>query len=316
MRDPYQLLGVPRDASADDMKKAYRKLAKQYHPDLNPGDSVVEQRFKEVTAAYDLLSDPAKRARFDRGEIDASGQERGFRSSARRRSNPGAASGGSEGFAGFSAEDIFRDLFGEEDGPISGAARGAGAGAGSRRGPTSRGADVAYSITVSFLEASRGAKRRLELTTGRTIEVSIQPGTIDGAKLRLKGQGTSGFGGGGAGDAIVEVHVEPHAFFERRGNDIHVSVPVTLQEAVLGHSIEVPTIDGKVSLRIPRGSNTGTKLRLKAKGVEDAATHQRGDQYVSLTVVLPPSVDDELAQFVEKWAKEHDYDVRKKAGMG
>ncbi|WP_445681611.1 DnaJ C-terminal domain-containing protein [Radicibacter daui] len=314
MRDPYQLLGVSRDASADDIKKAYRKLAKQYHPDLNPGDSVVEQRFKEVTAAYDLLSDADKRARFDRGEIDASGQERGFRSSSRRRNNTSA--GASEGFGGFSAEDIFKDLFGDEDGPFGGAARGAGAGAGGRRGPTSRGADVAYSITVSFIEAARGAKRRLELTTGRTIEVSIQPGTTDGQKLRLKGQGTSGFGGGGAGDAIVEVHVEPHAFFERRGNDIHVTVPVTLQEAVLGNSIEVPTIDGKVSLRIPRGSNTGTKLRLKGKGVEDATSHQRGDQYVSLTVVLPQTVDDELAQFVEKWAKDHEYDVRKKAGMG
>lgn len=322
MRDPYTVLGVGREASADDLKKAYRGLAKQFHPDLNPGDKLVEQKFKEITAAYDLLSDATKRARFDRGEIDAQGNEKTHRTRPRggARSRTGASGAGSgfgrEGFSGFSAEDIFNEFFREgEEEQASPFRKRNTAGAGAKRGPEARGADVSYAITVSFVEAVRGAKRRVALTSGKSIEINIPPGTEEGNKLRLKGQGTGGFGGAPAGDAIVEIHVEPHAFFTRNGQDLHVTVPVSLQEAVLGGPIEVPTIDGKVALKIPKGSNTGTKLRLKGKGVEDAKAETRGDQYVTLQVVLPDSVDDELASFIERWGRTHDYDVRKKAGM-
>jgi DnaJ-class molecular chaperone len=319
MRDPYVVLGVGRD-----VRKAYRGLAKQLHPDLNPGDALVEQKFKEVTAAYDLLSDPAKRARFDRGELDAQGNERTGRSRTRSggtRARPGAAGSagagfGREGFSGFSAEDIFNEFFRDQEEEAQGPFRKRSAsGGGTRRGPESKGADVTYAITVSFVEAVRGAKRRVALTSGKSIEINIPAGTEEGNKLRLKGQGTGGFGGAPAGDAIVEVHVEPHPYFTRNGNDVHVTVPITLQEAVLGGPIEVPTIDGKVALRIPKGANTGTKLRLKGKGIEDAKAELRGDQYVTLQVVLPDSPDADLVAFIEGWARGHDYDVRKKSGM-
>ncbi len=302
MRDPYQVLGVGRTASADDIKQAFRRLAKQYHPDVNPGRTDIEHKFKEVNAAYSLLSDPDKRARFDRGEIDATGAERPDRSFRRAYAGAGAGSGAG-GADPFGFDDPFADIFGA-------ARRRYGAGV------KAKGSDVAYSVTVPFVDACLGAKRRVSLSTGKSIDVTIPPGTKDLAKLRLKGQGLPGLGGAQAGDAIVEVHVVPHPHFVRREDDIHLEVPITLQEAVLGAAIKVPTLDGTVAVKVPKGANTGTTLRLKGKGVFNPDRKIHGDQYVKLTVVLPEKIDPELTAFIEKWAKSHDYDVRKKAGLG
>lgn len=309
MRDPYELLGVSRSASADDIKAAYRKLAKQLHPDLNPGDAGIERRFREVTAAYDLLSDAKKRQRFDRGEIDSTGTERpggrfyrGFSERAGSRAGAGAGAGaGGGGFGGFDTDDIFEMFTNQQR-------RGA---AGKRRG-----VDVSYSLSVDFAAAALGTRRRLTLPDQRSLDVQIPPGTSEGTVLRLKGQGQPGLGGGPAGDAFIEVQVEPHAHFQRKEFDIHLDVPVTLQEAALGSTITVPTIDGKVVVKIPRGSNTGTVLRLKGRGVpRGKGPGERGDQYVKLTVMLPEKIDGELAQFLERWGPTHPYNVRSKLGL-
>lgn len=311
-RDPYSVLGVSRSSSAEDIKKAYRKLAKVHHPDLKPGDAANEERFKEISAAYTLLSDVEKRAKFDRGEIDSSGQERHAGFGSRTHAGRGRAySGGADDSFYGGGDDWFSDLFG--GGRRRGAA-GAGAGPGSA-GPKVRGSDISYSISVPFLEAAQGTKRRVNLSSGKSIDVAVPPGTENEQKLRLKGQGLPGMGGMPAGDAIIEVHVEPHPYFTRQDGDIHVEIPITLNEAVLGATIHVPTISGKVALKIPAGANTGSALRLRGKGVVNQATKQPGDQYVKLKVVLPDPPDAELVKFMEQWAKTRSYDVRKKAGL-
>ncbi len=302
MRDPYDVLGVTRKASAEEIKQAYRKLAKKLHPDLNPGNKKAEQSFKEVSAAYDLLSDSQKKARFDRGEIDASGAERApeqpfYKTYA--EADQGARYRRFEGEDSPFADDLFADLFG----------------AGTRQRFRARGLDVPYSLEVDFLEAANGAKKRVTLAEGKTLDVTVPPGTEDGRTLRLKGQGQPGLGGGPAGDAFIEIRVRPHPFFRREGRDIHVELPVSLGEAVLGGTVNLPTVDGKVSLKIPPGSNSGTVLRLRGKGVASPATRQRGDQLVTLRVVLPDQPDAELKEFIERWSQAHPYDPRAKAGL-
>ena len=302
MRDPYQILGVARDADQDTIKKAFRKLAKKLHPDLNPGNKKVEQEFKEVNVAYDLLSDPQKRARFDRGEIDASGAERPERSFYRAYAEGGGNAKYREAeFGEFSAEDILSELFGR--------------GRRNRQPPRMRGEDVTYTLAVSFVDAANGAKKRVTLADGKTLDVTIPPGTEHGQTLRLKGQGMPGVGGGSAGDAYVEIQIEPHAFFTRKDSNVHLEVPVTVPEAVLGATLTVPTVDGKVSIKVPPGSNTGTTLRLKGRGILDRKSGQRGDQYVTLKVVLPERPDPELAEFLERWSATHGYDPRAKLGI-
>jgi len=300
MTDPYQLLGVPRTASEEEIKKAYRKLAKKLHPDVNPGNKKIETQFKEVTAAYDFLTDPEKRQRYDRGEIDESGQPRGFGGGfAQGRRNGGARRPGGFGLDDEDgAEDVLRDFFGF----------------GNRQRPhmRMRGADVSYQVEVSFLDAVRGGKKRISLTDGKTIDIAIPPGTENGQTLRLKGQGLAGAGGASAGDAFVEVLVAEHPLFKRDGFDISLDCPITLPEAVLGATITVPTIDGKVALKLPKDSNTGTQLRLKGKGILNPKTNQRGDQYVRFTVMLPEQVDQDLRDAIERWSKRHSYDVRGK----
>jgi DnaJ-class molecular chaperone len=305
MRDPYLVLGVPRSASADDIKQAFRRLAKQYHPDVNPGRPDIELKFKEVNGAYSLLSDPEKRARFDKGEIDANGAERPDRTFRRAYAGAGAAgkAGGKAGADPFGDDDPFADFF-------SGARKRYSTGGGA--GVKAKGADVSYSVTVSFTDACVGTKRRLTLSTGKTIDINVPAGTRDQAKLRLKGQGLPGLGGAGAGDAIVEIHVDGHPFFTRKDDDIHVDVPVTLNEAVLGAAIKVPTLDGQVAVKVPPGANSGTVLRLKGKGITNPDRKVTGDFYVKLVVMLPEKPDAELTAFIEKWAKTHDYDVRRK----
>ncbi len=321
MRDPYQSLGVQRGASAADIKQAYRRLAKLYHPDLNPGRSDIEQRFKEISAAYSLLSDPTKRARFDRGEIDASGSERPRYRYERASRRAGRRRGPEEPFqqSGF-GDDWFSDLFGGRRGDGTGAETGAGSreragGVGGQTGAKARGSDINYSVTVPFLDAALGTRRRIDLSNGKSLEVVIPPGTQDQQKLRLKGQGMNGRNGGAAGDALVEVMVEAHTYFTRENEDIHVEVPVSLPEAVLGAIIRVPTLTGNVALKVPPGSNTGSVLRLKGKGIIDPRRKVAGDQYVKLRVVLPEPPDSELAEFLEKWARKRSYDVRRKLGI-
>lgn len=302
MRDPYTVLGVARNASPDDLKKTYRKLAKKLHPDLNPGNKSTEQQFKEVTAAYELLSDPDKRTRFDRGEIDAEGNERAPRGYSYGRGGRGSAGARTQGTPeGFSVEDILAEILG-----------------GGFRGGTirTRGADTQHILRIPFREAALGATKRITLPDGRTLDLTIPPGIESGQTLRLKGQGQPGHGGGPSGDAYIEIDVEPHPFFVRKARDIHVEIPVTLQEAVLGAKITVPTIDGSVSVKVPRGSNTGSILRLKGKGMPANQGNAAGDQYVKLRVVLPDPPDPELAQFLERWAERHPYDVRSKLEFG
>ena len=315
-RDPYSVLGVSRSSSADDIKKAYRKLAKLHHPDLKPGDAANEERFKEISAAYTLLSDSEKRAKFDRGEIDSSGQER--HAGPRGHAGRGRADGGAADDSFFGGgDDWFSDLFGgarRRGGPGAGSSGGPGAGA-SSSGPKVRGSDIAYSVTVPFVEAAQGTKRRISLSNGKSIDVAVPPGTENEQKLRLKGQGLPGMGGMPNGDAIIEVHVETHPFFTRQDGDIHVEVPITLNEAVLGATIHVPTISGKVAVKVPPGANTGSVLRLRGKGVASQSGGTAGDQYVKLKVMLPDPPDAELVKFMEQWSKTRSYDVRKKAGL-
>jgi DnaJ-class molecular chaperone len=303
--DPYSVLGVARTASEDEIRKAFRKLAKKHHPDLNPGDKAAEAKFKEISQANEILSDPEKRRRFDAGEIDATGQEmppRGF-----YRDQAGGPSGqkyrragGHEDFVDMGG--VFSEMFGDR--------RGFGFGGGAE-GFDMGGLPVSYTLGVPFLVAARGGKQRVGLPDGRTLDIDVPEGTTDGTTLRLKGQGMPGANGKPAGDAYVEIRVQPHAFFEARDNDIHIEVPATLREAVLGGRIKVPTVGGSVMLNVPPGSNSGTTLRLKGRGLLDRKSGQRGDQYVKLKVVLPDQPDDKLKAFLESWEAGKAQDPRK-----
>lgn len=299
--DLYQTLGVKRGASQEEIRKAYRKLAKELHPDLNPGDKAAEERFKRVSAAFSILGDADKRARYDRGEIDALGQERPEQRFYREYASdePGFRYRSSAGFQDFGEfSDIFRDLFG----------RG---GAGGERGFARRGADARYRLEVDFLEAVKGAKKRITLPEGGTLDLTIPPGTKDGDILRLKGKGAPGLSGGPPGDALVEIGVRPHPVFARQDNDILIELPITLDEAVLGGKVEVPTVTGRVAMTIPKGATSGQILRLKGKGVVPR-TGAPGDQLVTLKIVTPERIDPELEAFMREWRAKHHYDPRRK----
>ncbi|MBN8956347.1 MAG: J domain-containing protein [Rhizobiales bacterium] len=284
--NPYETLGVKQDATQEDIRAAYRKLAKKLHPDLNPGDRSSEERFKAVSSAYDLLADPDKRARFDRGEIDASGVERPAERYYRDFQDVGGHSyDGASGYADM--DDLLSGLFGEGVGEFRSQFR-------------MRGQDVPYRLAVDFLEAVNGATKRIGLPGGGMIDVTIPPGTRDGQALRLRGKGLPGSGGGQQGDAIVSIEVRPHPFFTRNGDDIDIELPITLREAVLGAKVEVPTPAGRVVMSVPKGANTGTRLRLKGKGVARPGGG-RGDAYAVLKVVLPERPDRELETFVQGW---------------
>ena len=304
--DPYTVLGVKREASQDEIRKAYRALAKKLHPDLNPGNKDAEERFKEVSAAYDLLGDAEKRARFDRGEIDATGAETPRQNYYRDFAEAGPQGGAQAyesraGFADFAeSDDIFAELFG----------RRAGGGAQLRM----RGADLPFHLHVDFLDAVNGATRRLSLPDGSTLDVAIPPGIRDGQLLRLKGKGRPGMGGGPPGDALIEIEVMPHPVFRRDGDDIRVELPISLSEAVLGGRVDVPTPTGPVTMTIPKGSNSGTTLRIRGKGVA-RRDGTRGDEYVTLTVMLPKNSDPELEKFVAGWAEGKRHNPRE-AGQG
>src|SRR5277367_4779303 len=296
MANPYEVLGVAPTASSEDIQKAYRKLAKKLHPDLNPGDKAAEEKFKEVAGAYDLLSDADKRKRFDNGEIDASGAERPQQHFYRdfATSDNGHPYTDNSGFADFMDSDgAFAELLRRSE----------------RARANRPGQDLHYHLPIGFVESVAGANKRLTLPDGGTLDVTIPPGLVDGQILRLRGKGAPGAGEGGPGDALIEVEVLPDDRFSREGDDIALELPISLAEAVLGGEIRVPTPTGDVTMTVPKGSNTGTTMRLKGKG----APHRsggHGDQFVKLKVVLPKSPDPELEAFVSKWEKGKTFNPR------
>ena len=307
--DLYQRLGVKRGASEAEIKKAYRSLAKQLHPDRNKDNPNAAKRFADVTSAYDLLSDKDKRARYDRGEIDEDGNPRmpfgaggGF-GGAGARPGPGTDFNGFPG--GFSAgdtadlSDLFEGLFGAAAAGRRGGQAGQGSFGGFRqraRAPQ-KGADIAYRLTVPFLGAATLKPQRITLADGKTIDLKLPNGVEEGTKIRLAGKGQQG--PGGPGDGIVTIAIQPHPFFRRDGKDIRLDLPVTLREAVLGAKVKVPTPDGPVMLTVPKGSSSGKVLRIKGRGFTDR-NGRRGDQLVTLEVDLPAG-DRELEAFAERW---------------
>ncbi len=282
--DPYTVLGVARDAPAADIRRAFHKLAKKWHPDLNPGDKQAEARFKSITGANELLSDPERRAAFDRGEIDASGQPN--QPPPNYRSHAEGAQGAryrttSGGWAEDDLGDIFGDLFGRR----------------ARPGGPAAGRDERYALTVDFLDAVNGATRRLTLPDGRNLDVKVPAGLENGQTLRLRGKGSSGSGGGPDGDALIEVTVAEHPFFRREGSDIHLELPVTLREAVLGAKVDAPTPGGPVALTVPKQSDNGRQLRLRGRGVPAGGGRTAGDLYVTLRVTIG-APDPALEEFL------------------
>ena len=304
-QDPYQELGVARTASADEIRRAFRKLAKKYHPDANQGDKSAEERFKRISAAFDLVGDEDKRKKFDAGEIDADGREihRGFQGG-----NPFGQGGGGFRGAGAGAEFDNVDL-GDILGEMFGARGGRGGGGFGQGFPPQRGGDVRARLDIDLEEAIAGGKKRISFSDGRTLDVTIPKGATDGQTLRLKGQGSPGRAG--PGDALIELAIRPHPLYRREGDNLVMDLPVTAPDAILGGKVEAPTPDGPVTLNIPAGSNSGSTLRLKGRGVP-GARGQRGDLMARLVVTLPDPPDEALRTFAESWRAERPYTPRRR----
>lgn len=300
MNDPYETLGVIRSATDKEIKDAFKKLARKFHPDLHPGDKEAEAKFKAISAANDLLKDKEKRRKFDAGEIDASGAER-----PQERFYRDFADG--PAYTSHAAQDGFES---NEDLEEFLAKAFAGGGQRSQGTFRARGQDVSYVLPVTFLDAANGATRTITLPEGKTLQVTVPEGAEERQMLRLKEQGMPGYGGGPPGDAYVELHIQPHPLFHRKDDNIHVEVPVTLKEATLGGRIEVPTIGQPVAVTVPKGSNTGTTLRLRERGIRNRKTGQRGHQLINLKVVLPTAEEPELVEFLETWRPKHEQDPR------
>jgi DnaJ-class molecular chaperone len=302
-QDPYQELGVARTASADEIRKAFRKLAKQHHPDTNPGNKASEEKFKRVSAAFDVIGDPEKKKKFDAGEIDADGREtmRGFTGGGPWGARPGGGFQGGQGgfrtesFEGVDLGDILGEMFG---------GRGPGGRGGGFGGASQRGSDVRAKLEIDLEEAIKGGKKRIGFSDGRTIDVTIPKGAQEGQVLRLKGQGQAGRAG--PGDALIELAIAPHPVYRREGQVLVMDVAVTVYDAVLGGKVEAPTPDGPVTLTVPKGANTGSKLRLKGRGLTDAQG-RRGDLFARLVVVLPDNPDADLEAFAEQWKSKRPY---------
>lgn len=308
MRNLYSILGVEKQASQADIKKAYRTLAKELHPDLNKNDKRIADRFKEVSAAYSILGDTDQRTKYDRGEIDENGNEKaagfgggfrpgGFSRRARRE------------FDMEDAESVFSEFF-----RFSGAGKSRRANGGrTQQPPKSKGLDISYEVTIGFEESINGGTRRLTLNDGRSVDIKVPAGIKSGQVIRLSGQGGPGLGSGPKGDALVEVRVAPHPYFKREGNDIHLELPISIDEAILGGDIQVPTPRGKLTIRIPRNSSSGTRLRLKEKGV--VTKSGAGNMYVALKIMAPEKRDLELERAVKQWGGSGGSNLRKKAGL-
>lgn len=290
--DLYRTLGVARNASEAEIRRAYRTLAKENHPDRHPGDKGAEERFKKISAAYEVLKDKDRRARYDRGDIDAHGNERhgagGFWHQQARggdsrfefRTNQG-------GFAGF--DDIISELFGAR-----------GGGPGGVHEPRMRGDDVQIALPVDFVEAARGARKPVKLPDGRTVEINVPAAVEDGQSLRLRGQGLAGSAAGLAGDVLIQINVKPHPFFMKDGLDVRVDQPVPLATAVLGGNVRVLTIDGEVSLTVPAWTSSGKLMRLRGRGIEDRKSGRKGDQLVRLMISLPENGDAQLEALMRR----------------
>jgi len=292
-KDPYKLLGVSKSTSDKDIKKAYRALAKKWHPDKNKGDEKAAERFKEISAAHTLLSDKKLRAQYDSGGIDASGQQQhpfagqagGYRTAS------GAQMGGD-------MSDLFASLFGMQMGGHPGQA-----GSPQFRRPPPRpqkGADIRYTLTITLPEAVAGATKQVRMSDGKQLKISIPEGTNDDATLRLRGKGSPGVNGGPAGDAKITISVKKHKYLRRDGNNLRLDLPITLQEAVLGGKVTVPTPKGNINLSVKPGSSSGKTLRLKGKGVKG------GDLLVRLMIILPKNMGEDLRKCVGAWEDQPD----------
>jgi DnaJ-class molecular chaperone len=306
MRDPYIVLGVSKSATTEDIKKAFRKLAKKYHPDQNKTDPKAKEMFAEANSAYEILGDEKKRRQFDQGEIDAEGKPKfqGFEGFNNRRRQTAGAGAGFDGRAsgnpfggGFDASDIFADLF------------GAGRRAGGQQ-ERARGADIAASVTVSLQESISGTSKRLTLANGKTLDVKIPGGIEEGKQIRLKGQGhPSPVPGSEPGDALISVHIAHHPYFRVEGHDLRLDLPITLYEAVLGAKVQIPTLSGAVEMNLPAGTNSGRTLRLRGKGLPKIGG-TAGDLLVTIKITLPEATGPELDALMRKWQSERPYNPR------
>ena len=293
-QDPYVELGVAKTAKPEDVRKAFHKLAKDLHPDRNPDNKAAEERFKRVSAAFDIVGDPEKRAKYDRGEIDADGREappQGYRPGS--GGSPFGQGGGAAGFEGVDLDEILGGMF-------SSRSRGG-------RNFAMKGSDVQARLEVDLEESISGATRRISFGDGRMLDVTIPKGAHDGQVLRLRGQGYPGRGGGSAGDALVELAIRAHPVFRQEDADLHMDLPVSIPDAVLGAKVQAPTPDGPVTLTVPRHANAGAQLRLKGRGAFDPATGRRGNLIAHLVLTLPEEVDADLQRFAESWRKERPY---------
>jgi DnaJ-class molecular chaperone len=332
MRDPYDVLGVKRDAGAAEIKSAFRKLAKKLHPDANKHDTNAASRFAELNAAYEILGEDDKRKAFDRGEIDGEGKPRfqGFEGFGAGRGGAGgardgafhsftwgadgarrSARGGFQGFGGI--DDILKDMFGAA-GSAGAAGPGPGRGRRAQFAPEGfaapGGNDVSATVTITLAEAAQGAKKRVHLPTGKEVEVKIPRGLDDGQHVRLKGQGLAGPVGNG--DAIIAVAIAPHPLFQVDGHDLRLDLPVALYEAVLGAKVRVPTLDGAVELALPAGTNAGRTFRLKGKGMP--GPNGQGDLLATIRITLPERSDAELEALMRIWRDSKPYDPREDLG--
>ncbi|MFC3050855.1 DnaJ C-terminal domain-containing protein [Kordiimonas pumila] len=322
MTNLYQKLGIDKTATKAELKSAYRSLAKKYHPDHNKDDKKTAERFKEVSAAYHILGDDEKREKYDRGELDENGNERppmGAGGFGGRGARPGGFGGGGfrsqtsqTDFSMEDAEDLFSQFFRfNSRGPGSKNQESQNPYANSAR---PKGLDINYEITIGFEEAITGSTRRLKLNDSRNVDIKIPAGIHTGQVIRLSGQGGPGVSGSPKGDALIEIRVAPHPYYRREGNDIHLELPISLDEAVLGGDIQVPTPSGRLTIRIPRNSSSGKRLRLKGKGVKKKNTED-GNMYVTLKVVLPEDRDPELEKLMKQWPAKGGDTIRKKAGL-
>jgi DnaJ-class molecular chaperone len=315
MTDPYRTLGVSKSSSDAEIKKAYRNLAKKLHPDTNQGNEKIAERFKSVSAAYSLVGDKKKRAQFDGGEIDDNGNPTGFSGGGspfgNRGGNPFGGGGGfGGGGAGVNPEDILGSMFG---GGFDGATRARGTGSG--RGGVMRGKDRIYEIYIGLHDAYEGLKKKITLDNGKTLNVTIPKGVGEGQQIRLKGQGDLGRFGGAAGDALIEIKINPHAYFKLEGNDIHLDLPITIKEALLGGKVNVPTLNGTVTLTIPKNTSSGKIMRLKGRGFSSAKSPE-GHQFVKFMIMLPEESDQQLENLVkvmgDDWDKNFAAKIRDK----